>query len=394
MKRVCVVSALYHPNLGGLGRQAMMLSERLREEGVDLFVIARKMDLPGGAIFSPKLEVVRVGAPYPGNQILEEKSLKNLAISVCFAIGCLARLVSRRKTYEIVHFHGASVPLIVSLPFLKLMGKKVVAKVAAANLGTEAGSLSGKYWGFGNLLARVARRVDAFVAISEEIRQGLLRDGIAEKRIYRIDNFVDSATFHPAAAEEKERLKETLGYSGKTLVLCSGRMVPRKGVSYLLEAWKEVAPLFQRARLLVLGEGPLLGDLRETSVRLGIAETAHFLGRVDNLPEYLRAADLFVLPSLQEGMPNALLEAMACGLPSVATRIGGVIDLGEDGKSAFLVPPGDPSGLAAGIRSLLSDPALRTKISEGAVQRIHDFFGLESRVGEYLSLYSELLKSR
>ncbi len=394
MTRVCVVSALYHPHLGGLGRQAQLLTERLRKDGVDLFVIARKMRGGGDAEFSPDVDVIRIPAPFPGRHILEEASMKNLLISGTFSLGCAMALVRHRKRYDIVHFHGASVPLFASLPLLKWMGKKVVVKVAAANLGTEAGSLSGRYWGIGNLLARLARRVDAFVAISEEIRQGLLRDGIPLERIRRIDNFVDSTVFHPPAAGEKERLKEALGYSGNTLVLYAGRMVPRKGVSHLLAAWKLVAPAFPDARLLLLGEGPLLGELRETAAGCGIRETACFLGRVDNVPDYMRAADLFVLPSLQEGMPNALLEAMACGMPSVATRIGGVVDVSADGASALLVPAGDPIGLAAGMRSLLSDPALRKRISEGAVRRVEDSYGLESRVTGYRSLYTDLLFAR
>jgi len=392
--RVCVVSALYHPDLGGLGRQAQLLSERLRKEGVELFVIARKMEVNGRAAFSPSVEVVRVPSLFPKHHILEEISLKNILISVVFSLGCLGVLIRRRKSYDLVHFHGASIPLFVALPFLKWMGKKVVAKVAAANLGTEAGSLSGRYCGIGDLLARLVRRVDGFVAISEEIREGLLRDGIPPGRIHRIDNFVDSTVFFPPAAGEQENLKEIFGYSGKTLVLFSGRMVPRKGVGHLLGAWKEVIREHPGARLLLLGEGPLLGDLRMMATGLGIEDIVCFKGRVGNVPDYLRAADLYVLSSLQEGMPNALLEAMACGLPAVASRIGGVVDVANDREEAILVPPGDPACLAGGIAIILSDPVLRERLSKGAVRRIESSFSLESRVQMYFSLYSCVLSTR
>jgi glycosyltransferase involved in cell wall biosynthesis len=391
--RVCVVSALYHPDLGGLGRQAQLLSERLREEGVELFVIARKMEVEGRAAFSPSVEVVRVPSLFPKHHILEEIGLKNILISVIFSLGCLGVLIRRRKSYDLVHFHGASVPLFVALPFLKWMGKKAVAKVAAANLGTEAGSLSGKYGFIGNLLSRLVRRVDAFVAISEEIREGLLRDGIPPGRIYRIDNFVDASVFHPPAAGEKERLKEAFGYSGRMLVLFSGRMVRRKGVEHLLEAWTRVIREHPEARLLLLGEGPLLDDLRKMGAGLGIGDTAFIKGRVDNVPEHLRAADLFVLPSLQEGMPNALLEALACGLPAVATRIGGVVDIISREEDAVLVPPASPSGLADGINLLLSDPARREAMSLAAVSRSRLYHSMEARLPVYRLLYSNLLGS-
>jgi glycosyltransferase involved in cell wall biosynthesis len=391
--RVCVVSALYHPDLGGLGRQAQLLSERLRNEGVELFVIARKMEVDGRAAFSPSVEVVRVPSLFAKHHILEEIGFKNILISVIFSLGCLGVLIRRRKSYDLVHFHGASIPLFVALPALKRMGKKVVAKVAAANLGTEAGSLSGRYFGIGNLLARLVRQVDGFVAISEEIREGLLRDGIRPERIQRIDNFVDAAVFSPAE-EGKGRMKERLGFAGRALVLYSGRMVRRKGVEHLLASWHTVIREHPEARLLLLGDGPLLGDLEMMATRLRIADDVFFRGRVDNVPEFLRAADLFVLPSLQEGMPNALLEAMACGLPSVASRIGGVVDVVTDGEEAILVPPGDSASLAAGIAIVLTDPALRERLSKGAVQRIESFFSLESRVPMYLSLYSRISSAR
>ena len=388
--RVCVVSALYHPDLGGLGRQAQLLSERLREEGVELFVIARKMEVEGRAAFSPSVEVVRVPSLFPKHHILEEIGLKNILISVIFSLGCLGVLIRRRTSYDLVHFHGASVPLFVSLPFLKGMGKKVLAKVAAANLGTEAGSLSGRHWGIGNLLARLVRRVDGYVAISDEIREGLLRDGIPSGRIHRIDNFVDSKVFFPPAAGEKERLKEIYGYSGKTLVLFSGRMVPRKGVGHLLEAWKVVIRDHPEARLLLLGDGPLLGDLRSMAAGLGIGDTVNFKGRVENVPEFLRAGDLFVLPSLQEGMPNALLEAMACGLPAVATRIGGVTDIAAHEETAILVAQGSADSLADGLLRMLHDPSLRNRLAMAALETIKASYGLDSRCKKYEELYHSL----
>ncbi|TFG56901.1 MAG: hypothetical protein E4H29_07115, partial [Deltaproteobacteria bacterium] len=101
MPRVCVVSALYHPDLGGLGRQAQLLSERLRKEGVELFVIARKMDVEGRARFSPDVEVIRVPSLFPKHHILEEISLKNILISVVFSLGCLGVLIRRRRSYDL-----------------------------------------------------------------------------------------------------------------------------------------------------------------------------------------------------------------------------------------------------------------------------------------------------
>lgn len=389
--RVCVVSPLYHPNLGGLGRQAQLLTERLRKAKVDLFVIARKMTVDDGVSFSSDVEVIRVPSLFPQWHILEEISLKNVMISMVFSIGCMLALVRHRKRYDIVHFHGASLPLFFALPFLKWMGKKVVAKVAAANLGTEAGSLSGRYWFLGALLASLMRRADAFVAISEEIREGLIRDGVSPQRIHRIDNFIDTSLFFPPGPEEKDHLMEELGYRGKLLVLYSGRLVPRKGVEYLLIAWKEITVEHPDARLLLLGDGPLLGSLAEMTEHLEISDTVRFAGRIGDVPRYLRAADLFVLPSMQEGMPNSLLEAMACGLPAVATRIGGVVDVAGERGCAWLVEPGRWESLREGMGKMLSEIDLRNRISAAALDTIRENYSLESRVNRYLDLYQSCL---
>ncbi len=391
--RVCVVSALYHPNLGGLGRQAMLLTERLRKDGVELFVVSRKMEGMPPAEFSPDVEVIRVPCLFPKIHVFEEVSFKHILLSMSYSIGIAATLIRRRKRYDIVHFHGASIPLFVSLPFLKMMGKKVVAKVAAANLGTEAGSLSGRYWFLGDLLARMMRSVEAFIAISDEIRDGLITDGIRPERIHRLPNFVDPAIFHPAGPGEKEDAKRRRGDADRTLLLFSGRLVARKGVEHLLMAWKDVSPEFPDARLILLGEGPSRQNLVASAENLGIAGTVRFEGRVDDVPDRLRSADIFVLPSLQEGMPNSLLEAMASGLPAIATRIGGVLDLVEDGVDGRLVEPGNPEMFAAAMRDLIGDPAKRERYGGAAAERISRTHSLESRAAQYQALYEVLCRA-
>lgn len=389
LPRVCMVSALYHPTLGGLGRQAQILAERLRRDGVDLFVIARKMAAVPPAAFSPDVEVLRIPAPFPRTHILEEVTVRNLLVSIAFSLGCLRTLIRNRSRYDLVHFHGASIPLFLSLPILKAMRKKVVAKIASIQ-GTEAGSLSGRYWFAGNILARSVRRADAFVGTNERIRGGLLRDGVPPGRIRAIPNFIDEELFHPPAPGEKDSLKSSLGYEGKTLVLYTGRLAPVKGLDGLLEAWSRISPGFPDARLLLLGEGPLRASLEKAAARLGIGGTVHLGGRVDDVQEFLRASDLFVLSSLVEGLPNSLLEAMATGVPVVATRVGGVPDVVEDGNNGILVGAGDPAGLGDGIARLLADRPLRERMGDAGLRRIRERYGLDAVAAEYVRLYAEL----
>lgn len=389
--RVCVVSALYHPSLGGLGRQAQLLTEGLARAGVELFVLSRRMvDTPPGQ-FARDVEVIRVPALFPRVHLLEDRTLRNLAVSLSFSLRLVCELVRRRHRYDLVHFHGASVPLIVSVPFLKVMGKPVLAKVAAANLGTEAGALAGRYRGLGSALAALLRPVDGWAAISDEIRAGLLRDGVRPERIHRLDNVVDTERFCPVPEARRDELRARLGLVGLEAVVFSGRLVARKGLETLLRAWPTVARARPRARLLVLGDGEARREYQELAQALGVAASVGFLGHLGDVTPYLQAADLFVLPSFQEGMPNALLEALACGVPTVATRIGGVVDIAAAQEWATLVGAGDTPALARALGEWLAEPARLRALGRKAAEAVAARFGLATRVTEYRDLYARMV---
>lgn len=388
--RVCVVSPLYHPSLGGLGRQAQLLTERLAEEGVEVFVIARKMKGMPRAAFSEKVKVYRAWSIKPCLHTYEKVTLLNILISLTFSLSCAFLLLQKRKEYEIVHFHGASLPLFFNLPLLKLLRKKVMAKVAAAGVGTEAGSLRGRHLGLGNVFIRLLKMVDAFIATTAEIEEGLRRDGFDRKKIRRIPNFIDLPVFSGASGEAKTEIKARMGCENRYIVTFSGRFIPRKGVSFLLEAWRNVINEEPAARLLLLGDGPLLGDMKKRAAGLGIEDSVDFRGHVNSVMDYFQMTDIFVLPSLQEGMPNALLEAMAFGLPAVATKIGGVVDIIRDGENGLLVNPGDPAGMSAAILRLLGDPVLARRISTSALETIKSSYSLDCVAPRYIEIYRAL----
>ena len=387
--KICVVSPLYHLSLGGLGRQAVALTEMLAERGLNVFVVTRKLDV-SPCDFKDDVPIFRVWALRPKTYMLEDITLTNILISISFSISCALLLFKKRRDYTIVHFHGASIPLFINLPILKFLGKKVIAKVAAAKLGAEAGSLKGKYSIFGFLLRIALKRVNVFVAISKEIEEGLLEDGILLQRIQNIPNFVDTKIFSPA---KKEKIKENLNICGKKCVIYSGRLVARKGIEVLLLAWKDVLKIFPEARLIIIGEGPLERNLKNMADQLDVENTVGFIGRVDNIIDYLHATDIFVLPSFQEGLPNSLLEAMACRLPVVATRIGGVVDVVKDGENGILVNPGDSNDLTEGLLRLLKDDELAAYIALNAYKTIRNSYSIDSIATRYIELYRQLLKA-
>lgn len=390
--RVCVVSALYHPSLGGLGKQSQLLTERLSREGVSLFVIARRMKNMPPAVFSEEVRVYRTWSIRPRIHNFQDVTFMNLLTSLSFAVTCAFLLFRKRHEYDIAHFHGASIPLIINLPLLKLLGKKVIAKVASANLGIEPGSLQGRYLGLGSLLARLLRRVDRYIATTSEIEGGLLRDGVSAERIARIPNFIDFTAFSPCSADRKDELKSRMGLGKSPVVAFTGRFIQDKGISYLLDAWTQVIRVVPDARLVLLGDGPVLPEMKKSAERLGIGGSVGFPGHTNAVIDYLHAADVYAFPSLQEGMPNALLEAMACGLPAVATRIGGVTDIIEHERNGLLVDPRDARGLAEGIVQLLTDRNRTGRIAAAAFQRIKSSYSLDSVIPRYIGLYQDLVR--
>jgi glycosyltransferase involved in cell wall biosynthesis len=346
------------------------------------------------AEFKPGLKVFRAWSIRPERHNFEAVRVENILISLSFSLSCAFLLLWKREEYDIVHFHGASLPLFVNLPLLKLLRKKVVAKVAAAKVGTEAGSLRGRYAGLGNLLAHVLSQVDAFVATTGEIEEGLRHDGISPCRIERISNFIDFSTLFSTTERERVLAKERKGATAPRQVAFSGRFVERKGIAFLLKAWVTLIREFPEARLILFGDGPLLPTMKAMAVELGINSSVEFPGHINQVTDALLTADIFVLPSLQEGMPNSLLEAMACGLPPVATRIGGVEDIVTDGENGVLVEPGDAASLATGLRRLLADKDLSLAIAARAGQSIHDLYSIDSVLPKYLALYQRLLAEK
>jgi glycosyltransferase involved in cell wall biosynthesis len=154
----------------------------------------------------------------------------------------------------------------------------------------------------------------------------------------------------------------------------------------------EVIPAARRRlRLVIVGDGALRAEIESLLAGAGIRDLAWLAGARDDVPELLRSLDLFVLPSRAEGISNTILEAMACGLPVVATAVGGNAELVVDGETGRLVPAGDPAALAAAIRAYLDDPGLLDAHGAAGRRRVEERFDLDAMVAAYLAVYDAVL---
>lgn len=230
--------------------------------------------------------------------------------------------------------------------------------------------------------------VDSVVVVSANVRDFCLSHiGLPADKLVVIYNGVDLPNNRLALQEES---RAELGLPlDVPIVGAVSRLDPVKGVDVLLQAFASV----EDAHLAIVGDGPERVPLAVLADDLGVSNRIHWAGHRRDVPRLLPAFDLFVQPSLHEGLPNAVLEAMAAGLPVVATAVGGTPEVVDDEVTGFLVPPRDPQALAQGLRALLHNSDLRRKMGRAGRDRVEQYFSLKQMVKQTQALYERLLET-
>jgi sugar transferase (PEP-CTERM/EpsH1 system associated) len=247
--------------------------------------------------------------------------------------------------------------------------------------------------------------VHRYVALSQDL-QGYLqqRVGIAPRRIAQIYNGVDTARFAPPpSARPGTRSRPPIAgcpFTGPEhwLVGTVGRMQTVKDQTLLARAFVRalaLAPALRATlRLVMVGDGPLRAQAQAILLEAGAADLAWLPGERSDVPDVMRGLDLFVLPSQAEGISNTILEAMACGCPVLATRVGGNAELVQPGVTGELVPAGDAEAMARALVALASDPAGAARLGQAGRARVEERFSLQAMVGAYQSVYEQVLLAR
>lgn len=285
----------------------------------------------------------------------------------------LARLFRERRI-DIVHAHNTK-PLLYAGPAAKLAE---VRGVAYTRHGQRRGATRRQ-----NALYRLASRcADRIICVSKDSMRCCLREGVDPRSIHTIWNGIDLERFNWA------------GVTSGGPALFVGRLTPEKDVATLLHAASIVAARDRSFRLLVAGDGPCAADLRDLAASLNLGRHVQFLGEARDVRPLLNGASMFVLPSVSEGLPLTVLEAMACGLPVVATDVGGTPEAVEDGRTGLLVPPRSPSPLAEAILRLRGDEASAREMGREGRWRAEASFDVRGMVSRYESLYEDMLHRR
>lgn len=214
--------------------------------------------------------------------------------------------------------------------------------------------------------------------------------GVAPHRLRVIRNGVDTRRFSPAGPGEQGGQVAALpdGWKDSDLVFGNvARFCDAKDHPCLLRAFAAVRTTHPQARLLLVGDGERRAEAERLSTELGLGGAVHFTGTRNDIPELLRAMDVFVLSSRNEGMPVAVLEAMACGVPVVSTDVGGITELVRDGETARVVPPGDELALAGAMRWMADSPPRRAAMRARALELVRARCSDEAMLRGYLALY-------
>jgi len=329
---------------------------------------------------------VMVAAPGDGWLMRELERRGIAAHSLSARSGKLACLHWTREITRLVRAHGSDViqAYLFQMNLCGALAAKLTGIPAVASVRGRAYDFDRRrrLWAY-HLIARAGA---TFTTPSLDLREALLRAaGIPPQRVVAIHNGVDL-----------ERLEQCFAHPDATGLPCGfrvatvGRLDPVKGLEYFLNAAAIVAPRAPDMRFIVAGDGPLRARLEKQAHDLNLADRVTFLGYRDNIAAVLPCLDVYVQPSLSEGLSNALLEAMAAGRPIVATAIGANAEAVRDRHSALLVPAADARALAEAMLELHRDRALAANLGRAARARAQADFGLARAAERYIALYRAL----
>jgi glycosyltransferase involved in cell wall biosynthesis len=374
--RILFVVDGFYPATGGAEKQVRTLARAFSAAGHAVEVVAPQLDrgFPTADAIDG-IPVTRLA--YPHIKLVG-------ALFLCARYGLW--IWNRRGDFDAIHINMAKNLAAVSGLIRPLLPATVTVKISGA-WEFEGGLLDPKLRRrpIQRLYNWCVRRVDNIQCVSEYTRQTLRAADYPENALLMIPNAVDLTRFAPRAVTARK--------PGEPVnVAYVGRIRPVKGVSVLVAAWPKVVQ-GSSARLLIAGEGAEREALAQSTRDNGVGDTVEFLGEVGDVPGVLARADIYVQPSFQEGLPNAVLEAMAMGLPIVATRVSGNEDVVADGDNGLLVPPGDPDALAAALRRLIADPALALRMGRRSREIVESRFSLMAVMNQLRAAYRKASSS-
>ncbi len=367
--RVLMALSYFHPFCGGAENQALLLAEALQERGVDVSVLTRSFK------GLPVLERIR-GVPVHRRIRTVEAPL---LFSLWYAVSCIAFMALNRKRYDIIHCHilqGFHSPAAVIAGLL--FKKMTVIKITSSGPTSDFSSLSKVF--LGAFILKVLRRADRLAVTSAASAREALEQGFSREQVVCIPNGVDTRRFAPRNGPAQAR----------TRIICVGRLISGKGHTVLLDAFAQLYRESGSLRLEIVGDGPEKRNLERKAEQLGLGRAVVFHGETASVETFFDNTAVAVQPSLSEGMSNVILEAMAAGLPVIATRTGAAPDVIRNGVNGILVDPGSADQISDAVKQIISDEALARRLGAGARRTVEERYAISSIAEKYMDLYRGL----
>lgn len=339
--------------------------------------------------------VIACGGDGPLVEAAERAGIRRIPVALgksrgAAPVGELASVLER-EAFDIVHTHGGIAGLYGRLAARRVRGPAVVHTLHGIHYLHYRNPLLKR--GLVLLERGLSRNTDAVVVVSEADERRALELRLASREKLRLIRNGIAPPALPAGFDRSVKKRE-LGFGAGPLVGAVSRLHRQKGLVHFVRAAALFGAIFPEAAVAVVGGGPLREGLEKEARRWGLGNRVHFLGERADAPEILAAFDVFVLPSLWEGLPYALIEAAAAGRPIIATAIDGVREVVRDGETGLLVPPAEPEALSRAVLRLLGDPGLAGKLGRAAGEAIPPRFGLDRMIRETAALYRELAAKR
>jgi glycosyltransferase involved in cell wall biosynthesis len=313
----------------------------------------------------------------------EKKQVRTFNLSILFKL----KKILKEQKVAIIHCQTHKTTLYGTLAAMLARTPVVLAHVHGLNRSRR---LRRKLV---NLL--LFRRVNRIIPVANKVKDDVLRSNwfLSEDKLFVLENSVDYERFANVSIS-KQQARILLGLPPQAFVFGTiGRMAPTKGYSFLIEAFTNVKLQLPASQLIFIGDGPLRNELEQQAAKTPCADSIHFLGHRNNVPELLRAMDVFVLSSIAEGMPRAILEVMAAGVPCVAAEVGGIPEIINSKDVGILVKPKDSSALAEAMINVANMPPQELiKLTEKARDRIRRFYSHDVVRGKIRNLYEAEMK--
>jgi len=366
--KICVMHILSSFEVGGAETVALEIGRRM--DRAAFRVLSCSLSRPG------PMEARFLEAGIQPLSLRRSKVIRGLDPLLVWRLAALCR----REEVRVLHCHN-SFPTRYGTMAARLVPGAVV--VATQHAVWPNGAMDRP-----SILARITSPfVTHFIAVADGVlRAGITRGDIRGDRATVIHNGVDVKRFAPSVAPAPSR--------GTVVVGCVARLSREKRHVLLMRAVKEVSRGCPEVRLHLVGDGPLRETLEAETRRLALADRVEFFGTRGDVPELLRSMDIFAMASSTEGLPLTVLEAMACGVPVVATRVGAVEEVVDHGRNGFLVPPEDPAALAAAIERLVRDEDLRTRMGNAGREIAVEQFDISAAARKHEDLYLRLLERK